>query len=195
MKDTVVIAYGRMNPPTIGHLKLINKMKELADKNNCEARLYLSHSVDKKNERKNPLPYDSKILWVDLAFGEIVNVVDSPAKTLIFVLHDLMEEGFKNIIYVGGEDRIGGEGDISETIKKYNGYPAKENMYYEFDSITFENAGHRESNSLDMAEKASASLARQLVIDDEFEVFCQIEPFNKEDCKVLFEELKEAMGV
>ena len=195
MKDTVVVAFGRMNPPTLGHLKLVHKMEDLAKENNCEARLYLSHSVDKKNERKNPLPYESKIEWVDKAFGDMVDVIDSDAKTIIFVLHDLMEEGFKHIIYVGGEDRIGGDEDISGTISKYNGYPAKENMYYEFDSIEFKNAGSRNESSDDLLERASASLARKFVIEDDFDSFCEIEPFDETDCIILFEELKEFMGV
>lgn len=193
--DTVVIAFGRMNPPTLGHLKLVKKMQELAKENNCEARLYLSHSVDKKNERKNPLTYESKIKWAKKAFGDMIEVVESDAKTIIFVLHDLMLEGFKNIIYVGGEDRIGGDEDITATISKYNGYPTKDSMFYEFDSIEFENAGSRDETSEDLYEKASASLARKYVIENDFDSFCDIEPFDIDECGKLFEELQDRMEV
>lgn len=193
--DTVVIGWGRMNPPTVGHLKLVNKMKELALDTQCPARLYLSHSVDKKNECKNPLPYESKIKWATLAFGELVDVVNTDSKTIMAVLHDLYAEGFKHIIYVGGEDRIGGEGDITELISKYNGYPAKENMFYEFDSIVFENAGHRDENSDDITEKASASYARQLAIEGDFETFKLVEPLTPDLAAQLFKELRTAMRV
>ena len=194
-QKTVVIGWGRMNPPTVGHLKLVNKMKELALDTQCPARLYLSHSVDKKNECKNPLPYESKIKWATLAFGELVDVVNTDSKTIMTVLHDLYAEGFKHIIYVGGEDRIGGDGDITELISKYNGYPAKENMFYKFDSIVFENAGHRDENSDDITEKASASYARQLAIEGDFETFKLVEPLTPDLAAQLFKELRTAMHV
>lgn len=194
-QKSVVIGWGRMNPPTIGHLKLINKMKDLAMNTQCPARLYLSHTVDKKNERKNPLPYESKIKYATIAFGDLVDVVNTDSKTIMAVLHDLYVEGFTRVIYVGGEDRIGGDGDITELISKYNGYPAKENMYYKFDSIVFESAGHRDENSEDKAEKASASYVRQLVIDHNWEEFKEMVPFTTDKARQLFDELATDMKV
>lgn len=194
-QKSVVIGWGRMNPPTIGHLKLINKMKDLAMSTQCPARLFLSHTVDKKNERKNPLPYESKIKYATIAFGDLVDVVNTDSKTIMAVLHDLYAEGFTRVIYVGGEDRIGGDGDITELISKYNGYPAKENMYYKFDSIVFESAGHRDENSEDKAEKASASYVRQLVIDHNWGEFKEMVPFTTDKARQLFDELTVAMKV
>ena len=194
-QKSVVIGWGRMNPPTIGHLKLINKMKDLAMNTHRPARLYLSHTVDKKNERKNPLPYESKIKYATIAFGDLVDVVNTDSKTIMAVLHDLYTEGFTKVIYVGGEDRIGGDGDITELISKYNGYPAKENMYYKFDSIVFESAGHRDENSEDKAEKASASYVRQLVIDHNWEEFKEMVPFTTDKARQLFDELATDMKV
>lgn len=194
-QKSVVIGWGRMNPPTIGHLKLINKMKDLAMNTQCPARLFLSHTVDKKNERKNPLPYESKIKYATIAFGDLVDVVNTDSKTIMAVLHDLYAEGFTKVIYVGGEDRIGGDGDITELISKYNGYPAKENMYYKFDSIVFESAGHRDENSEDKAEKASASYVRQLVIDHNWEEFKEMVPFTTDKARQLFDELTIDMKV
>lgn len=194
-QKSVVIGWGRMNPPTIGHLKLINKMKDLAMDTQCPARLFLSHTVDKKNERKNPLPYESKIKYATIAFGELVDVVNTDSKTIMAVLHDLYAEGFTRLVYVGGEDRIGGGGDITELISKYNGYPAKENMYYKFETIVFESAGHRDENSEDKAEKASASYVRQLVIDHNWEEFKEMVPFTTDKAKQLFDELTTAMKV
>src|SRR5574344_339123 len=73
---TVAVAFGRFNPCTIGHLKLINKLASIdADEN----RLYLSHTQDKK---KNPLTYEQKLRYCDLAFGNKVQVTPSDAKTI-----------------------------------------------------------------------------------------------------------------
>ena len=53
-----VMTFGRMNPPTTGHLKLIHKVKEVADKNNAGHTVVVSHSQDSK---KNPLSGESKV--------------------------------------------------------------------------------------------------------------------------------------
>ena len=53
-----VMTFGRMNPPTTGHLKLIHKVKEVADKNNASHTVVASHSQDSK---KNPLSGEQKV--------------------------------------------------------------------------------------------------------------------------------------
>jgi cytidyltransferase-like protein len=54
-----VMTFGRMNPPTTGHLKLINKVKEVADKHNASYSVIVSHSQDSK---KNPLSSEQQVL-------------------------------------------------------------------------------------------------------------------------------------
>lgn len=188
--DTIVFAFGRLNPPTIGHQKLVDKLLEQAAATKNHARLYLSHSVDKKREFKNPLPYDIKLDYVRKAFDDKVDVMDSPAKTIVNVLHELYEDGFKNIVYVGGEDRIGGDEDMTEIINKYNGYKdTKPELYYEFSNISFVSAGDRDEDSDDLAVKASASLARSYVVEGDLDSFKQIMPFDEKTATDLFDEL------
>ena len=186
-EKTAVIAFGRLNPPTIGHQKLIDIIKSIPG----DHKLYLSHT---KDNDKNPLTYTEKLKWVRKAFGDIVQ--DSPAKTVIFALHELFEQGYNNIIYVGGGDRIGGEEDITNLIKKYNGVKVNNpDMYYKFDSIDFINAGDRDDNSDDLTSKASASLARKYVKNGDFEAFKEIVPFNEEDALELFTEIRSIYGL
>ena len=185
---TAVVAFGRFNPPTIGHLKLVNKMREVANMNLAEPLLYLSHSHD---STKNPLDYDEKYKWVDKAFGHTVKVVKSDLRNIIVILNDLYKNGYRRIIYIGGDDRIGGSEDISRMILKYNGQPTKEGeIMYDFDSIDFESAGTRNDHSDDISEQAAASLARKYVKEDNFERFKEIVPFSEEDAKELFNKLK-----
>lgn len=187
-----VICFGRMNPPTIGHLKLVNTVKRLADYHGGTPLVFLSHSVDKNNEFKNPLSYDKKIEYAKIAFGDCVK--KSNAKTIIQVLHDLYIDGYSRIIYVGGEDRIGGDDDMSSIIEKYNGFEtSNEKNYYYFDSIEFVSAGHRNSDSSNLEEKASASYARQLVKEDDFNTFKKVVPFDEDIAYELFEELKDIL--
>ena len=67
--DKTVITFGRMNPPTVGHEKLVNKVKQVAQRNNAEPAVYLSHS---QNSKKDPLNYNQKIRYAKQAFGNIV---------------------------------------------------------------------------------------------------------------------------
>ena len=186
---TAVIAFGRMNPPTIGHQKLVDKMASLAQGE--KAKLYLSHTQDKK---KNPLDYDTKIEFAKKAFEPKVDVVKTDDKTVIDILHHLYEEGYTDIIYVGGSDRIGGSEDISSLILRYNGNPdRKGNILYNFNSINFESAGERNEESDDISEKASASLAREYVKQDDFDSFNNIIPLSEEDSFKLFNKIKEGL--
>lgn len=192
ISTVAVIGWGRMNPPTIGHLKMIRKMKELADLYKGNALLYLSHTVDKKNEFKNPLPYADKIQYAEHAFGKYVTVVESDAKTVMNVLHEVYDNGYEDVIYVGGEDRIGGDEDITAQISKYNGYEVTNpSLYYKFNSIKFVSAGHRDDASSNLEEKASASYARQLVKDDDQSTFIKMSPLSEEEATDLFSQLKD----
>ena len=81
---TAVVAFGRFNPPHIGHRKLARAMKNAAK--GGEAKLYLGHTV---NSVKDPLSYDSKLRWAKKELGDLVDVVESDARTAFEVLHDL----------------------------------------------------------------------------------------------------------
>mgnify|MGYP003340460167 CR=1 FL=1 len=53
-----VLAFGRMNPPTTGHMSVIHKVHDVAKAHNAEHTVVTSHSQDKK---KNPLPAAKKL--------------------------------------------------------------------------------------------------------------------------------------
>lgn len=192
--NTVIVAFGGMNPPTIGHLKLINKLKSLADeKSDVKARLYLSHSHD---DKKNPLTYEEKIDFATVAFGDKVDVMKSDAKTIYSVLAELYREGFENVVYVYGEDRF----DEFQGIKECNGKkttkigrPIRDDLYYEFDSIEIENAGHRDDNSENPEEKASASYVRKLAVEGDFITFSEYVPFDNRTAMNLFNLLRKRL--
>lgn len=188
--DTIVFAFGRLNPPTIGHKKLVDHLTELASSTGHKARLYLSHSVDKRSEFKNPLPYSDKLKYVKAAFEPQIEVVESGAINNFKVLHELYEEGFKNVVFVGGEDRLSGKTDMTHYMIEYNGSDkAKPEDYYNFDSISFESAGERDDSSDDLTIRASASLARSYVVEQKLDDFLEIVPFDENMGKELYDEL------
>jgi len=153
---TVVIGWGRMNPITVGHEKLVNKIKDVARKNSATPLLYITHSQDAK---KNPLEYDDKIMLAKKAFGNKL-VQKSKSKTIIQVMKEL-ESKFGKLILVVGSDRVK---DFETLLNKYNGKD------YSFDSIEVVSAGDRDPDADDVSGM-SASKMRVAAASGKFDQF------------------------
>lgn len=143
----VVLTFGRMNPPTVGHEKLVDKVKTVASQKSATPMVFLSHSQDKS---KNPLEYEDKVRFAQAAFGKIVQ--KSPAKTLIDILKSVQSK-FNDVTLVVGSDRVN---EFQTLLNKYNG---KE---YNFDSINVVSAGERDPDA-EGVEGMSASKMRAAV--------------------------------
>ncbi len=140
----VVISFGRMNPPTIGHEKLVNKVKEIARKTGAKGEVYLSHTQDAK---KNPLSYEDKLMAAKQAFGSIIQ--KAAAKTIIEVMK-MLDQKYGQVTLVVGQDRVA---EFESLLNKYNG---KE---FNFSSINVVSAGERDPDA-DGVEGMSASKMR-----------------------------------
>ena len=151
----VVTTFGRMNPPTNGHEKLVFAMKKQGRKRKADVAIYLSHSQDAK---KNPLGYKDKIKYTQQAFGDIIQ--NSKARNIIEVLKEL-DSKYALVTIVVGSDRVK---EFDTLANKYNG---KE---YNFKSIEVVSAGERDPDS-EGIEGMSASKMRKLVADDNFPSF------------------------
>lgn len=101
---TLVFAFGRFNPPTIGHEKLIEKVVQLAQRNRAEPRIYPSFSNDKK---KNPLNPKDKVKFLKMMtkFPKIIQN-DKTSNTPFVVLEKVAQEGFDTVVFVAGSDRV-----------------------------------------------------------------------------------------
>ena len=152
---TVVLGWGRMNPITVGHEKLVNKIKSVARSEAATPLIYVSHSQDAK---KNPLEYDDKIMLAKKAFGNII--VKSNARTIIQIMQELQKK-FSKVILVVGQDRIK---QFDELLNKYNGKD------YNFDNISIVSAGARDPDS-EGVEGMSASKMRAAASQGDFKKF------------------------
>lgn len=178
--DTAVIAFGRMNPITVGHEVLVNKVIAEAVKRKAFPGIYLSHTTDKK---KNPLSYDQKISFAQKAFGKAVR--RSAARTIIEVLKEL-QPNFKNVVVVAGSDRVK---EFDTLLNKYNG---KE---YKFNSIEVVSAGERDPDADDVSGM-SASKMRQLAQEDNFIEFKKGLPKKlKAEARPIFSAVRVGMGL
>jgi len=151
-----VFAFGRMNPPTVGHEKLAKKVSDEARKRKAMPHIYLSHSQDKK---KNPLSYNDKIKYASRAFGKMVT--KSSSKTIIQVMQDLQRMGHTEVVLIAGSDRVQ---EFKTFLNKYNGKD------YTFDKIEVVSAGERDPDA-EGVEGMSGTKLRGLAQSGDFDQF------------------------
>jgi cytidyltransferase-like protein len=165
IKDTVVFAYGRYNPPTVGHMKLIEAVVNAAKKNNSDYLIVPSHST--KPLDKNPLTVDQKIEILKHMVPDSAKV-SAFGSTYINTLQKLQEMGFQNVIQVCGSDR---EPEFKRLVDMYNGKPDKTGKVpFNFQSFTFISSGDRDPDS-EGVEGMSASKLRKLAIEGNVDEF------------------------
>ena len=154
-RSTAVFAFGRFNPPTIGHKKLLDTLESTAQKANGKAYLFLSH---KQNNKTDPLTHKEKSDYLKM-FYPTVAIGDPAVKTIIQALQKIQAEGRTRIIMIAGSDRVG---EFEKLLNQYNGKPDKAgNELYKFDDIKVLSAGERDPDQ-EGATGASASKAREL---------------------------------
>ena len=173
---TAVAAFGRMNPPTIGHEKLVDAVK----KQQGDHFLFLSHTQDKK---ENPLTHSIKKQYT-VNFFQNITIGDNEVRTPIQMLQKLEKQGYTDVIYVAGSDRV------DQFDKLFNDYNGNE---YNFNSITVISAGERDPDAKG-AEGMSASKMRQAAVDGNLEAFSQGVP-DKKLAKNLFQAVRDGMEV
>ena len=186
---TVYFTFGRMNPPTIGHEKLMTKLSEKSGKN--PYRVYLSHSQDAK---KNPLSFNEKVKYSRKMFPKHARQImsDMKVKTVFDAATKLYNEGFKKVAMVVGSDRIN---EFNALINKYNGKKGRHG-FYNFENINVISAGERDPDA-DGAKGMSASKMRQAVMEKDFTSFSQGLPrsVSNSEAKKLYNSVRSGMGL
>jgi hypothetical protein len=187
-KREVVFTFGRFNPPTIGHGKLIAKVATLATGNNYH--IYASQSNDPK---KNPLEYKEKLAVMRKMFPKFGrNIIDDKkAKTALHIASSLYDQGYTQVTMVVGSDRIS---EFKTLLNKYNNVSGKHG-YYDFpDGILVVSAGDRDPDSDDV-DGMSASKMRAAAIQGDFKSFSNGIPKEYGDDMALFNLIRKRMGL
>ena len=122
---TAVFSFGRFNPPTVGHEKLIKKVESIAEQNKADFYIYPSWS---QSPDKDPLPHESKYKYMKKAFPKYADKIISnkKCKTAIHVLTKLYDAGYESVMMVVGSDRIS---EFDRLLNKYNGKEAVHGFY------------------------------------------------------------------
>ena len=182
----VVFAFGRFNPPTTGHAKLVDVLNRLAKKVGGDAMVFTSHSNDKK---KNPLNHKQKVNYLRKFFGKKVKVPDVTARTVFEIANALYSQGYRSIYMVAGSDRIR---EFDALLKKYNGTKARHG-FYKFDEIQVVSAGERDPDADDISGM-SASKMRAAAEQGDFDTFKQ-GVANKQFADKLYKDVRKGMGI
>ena len=136
-----VLAFGRMNPPTVGHEKLVDKVHSVASDTNGSHKVVLSHSQD---EKKNPLHVDDKVKHARRAFPS-TNIIGSSKESPTIMHHasNMYADGVKHLHVVAGSDR---KDEFEKLLTTYNGQDGRHG-HYNFKSITLHSAGSRDPDA------------------------------------------------
>lgn len=182
-KGTLTVAFGRFNPPTVGHQKLMDAVAGSSD--DGDYIIVPSRSEDKK---KNPFGADRKSeLMRQLYPDHAAKIVNDPGNRTIFdVMRNAHNDGYANIRIVGGGDRVK---EYEKLSNKYNG------STYQFDNIEVISAGDRDPDG-EGVEGMSASKMRKAAKDNDFREFKKGMPkLDNEILMGIFGELQAAMGI
>ena len=185
-RSTAVFAFGRFNPPTIGHKKLLDTLESAAKKANGKAYLFLSH---KQNNKTDPLTHKEKSDYLKM-FYPTVAIGDPAVKTIIQALQKIQAEGRTRIVMIAGSDRVG---EFEKLLNQYNGKPDKAgNELYKFDNIRVISAGERDPDQ-EGATGASASKARELANKGQEHEFSKI-IMGGDTGKKLYDIIQDRLG-
>jgi hypothetical protein len=183
-KGTLTIAFGRFNPPTTGHEKLLDTVASSSDDN--DYMIIPSRTQDKK---KNPLDADTKVSVMQKMFpkhkDKIIN--DKNNKTIFDVLKKAHTDGYANVRILGGADRVK---EFEKLTGNYNG------KLYQFDNLEVRSAGDRDPDSDDVTGM-SASKQRKAAAEGDIKTFMKGVPksLSQKDAEELFKKIRTAMNI
>jgi nicotinamide mononucleotide adenylyltransferase len=184
-KGTLTIAFGRFNPPTIGHEKLLNTVSTSSD--DGDYIIVPSRTQDKK---KNPLDADTKVSVMRQMFPQhSEKIVNDPANRTIFdVLKKAHMDGYTNVRIVGGGDRVA---EFEKLSNNYNG------KLYQFDNVEVRSAGERDPDSEDDVSGMSASKQRKAAAEGDFKTFRKGVPssMNDKQARELYNMIRSSMNI
>ena len=170
-----IFSYGRMNPPTNGHLRVVQKLRDEAEREGAVARVYLSLTED---EKSNPLAPAEKLAFFQKLFPDVEVRL---AKTVFEAGLDMAADGFDHGVMVVGEDRAA---KFTKILSAYEGTEVLGLKRVEVKTISRN------------AEDASATQARQAAATGNWKAFCDLSATTDETLtRELYEAVRVGLGV
>ena len=183
-KGTLTIAFGRFNPPTTGHEKLLDTVASSSDDDD-----YMIVPSRSQDQKKNPLDADTKVSVMQKMFPKHKNKIvnDANNRTIFDVLKKAHTDGYANVRIVGGGDRVK---EFDNLANDYNG------KLYQFDNLEVMSAGDRDPDSDDVTGM-SASKQRKAAAENDIKTFMKGVPksLSQKDAEQLFKKIRTAMNI
>ena len=183
-KGTLTVAFGRFNPPTTGHEKLLNQVAKSSDEDD-----YIIVPSRSQDAKKNPLDADSKVSVMRQMFPKhSEKIVNDPANRTIFdVLKKAHNDGYAGVRVVGGADR---QKEFDKLVNTYNG------KLYNFDKVEVISAGDRDPDADDVSGM-SASKQRKAAAEGDLKSFMKGIPssMEKKAAEELYKNIRKAMNI
>lgn len=185
--NEAVFTFGRFNPPTIGHEKLLEAVSKAAGSN--KHFIFASQSQDSK---KNPIQYETKIKFMRKMFPRHARniILDRKVRNVFDIMVKLYDQGFNKITMVVGSDRVK---EFEKLAKNYNGQKGRHG-FYEFNEINIVSAGERDPDA-EGVSGMSASKMRAAAADNNFELFSKGLPSGFKQGKDLFNSVRKGMNL
>jgi len=188
---TAVFTFGRMNPPTAGHEKLIRKVLDVAHSKGADPFVYVSFTQDPS---KNPLTNKQKIKYIRLGVPEAAKAIkeDPKVRTPHQAITRLIELGYQHIIMVVGDDRVK---QFRKEITPYVNHPDKKKSF-EIDKFEVVSAGERDPDD-EGVTGISGTKMREAAIHNKYSNFRQGVPSGLSDrfSREMFELVKKGMKI
>ena len=185
-RGTLTVAFGRFNPPHLGHLQLMNTAANSVEGDKDDYLIVPSRSNDPK---KNPLDPNTKVDIMKSMFPQHADNImnDARARTIFDVLNAANNDGYANVKIVGGADRV------KEFTKLANNYNGK---LYDFDKVDVISSGDRDPDA-EGVEGLSASRMRLAASENDFKAFSKGLPkdLDKDAKKQIFTAVRSSMGI
>lgn len=184
----ITISFGRLNPPTTGHEKLLDSLARVAARG--PYRLYVSQSQDSK---KNPLEYTQKVKYIRKMLPRHARsvILDKSIHNIFDVLTKLYEEGFTQVNMVVGSDRVT---EFETITNKYNGVKGRHGFYNFEGGVNVISAGDRDPDA-EGVTGMSASKMRSAANANDFQTFSKGLPSGFKEGKELFNDVRKGMGL
>jgi len=185
--DSVVFAFGRYNPPTLGHEAVFQKVINTARSKGAEHTIFISATQKPKTD---PLSFQYKLNYLRKTYTGVNFNGDDTIRTIVQSLQELMSRGYKNVTMVAGSDRAN---EFKAFLNQYNNKPDKKgNIPFQFDSINVVSSGERDPDG-EGVTGISASGARAAAASGDQAAFMKM--VNSKFGAELYGELRKSMGV
>jgi len=182
-----VFTFGRMNPPTMGHRAVADRVQQVAKDIGGEHEIVLSHSQDPE---KNPLSPEQKLKHAKNVLGKTakISVADEKAPSVIDHVKRFAKEGVKHLVMVVGSDRVE---EMKKLLDKYNGKD------FNFDKIEVVSAGQRDPDAEDETAAISGTKMRAHAMNNKFREFTKGLPkdVSPADAQSMFNDVRKGMDI